>query len=163
MQVGNQGYHVLESGMLAEMIKQRAPWFDGSIGPFRWRMIVRFEKRLAESFGENRVWLAGDAGHLAGPIGMQSMNIGIHEGELLGNTLADLIEGKAGAAALERYGKGREAEWRKLLGLDLALAATPETDPFMVGFVDRLNGSLPVSVETLPGYAKALGLELKAL
>ncbi|MEX0326448.1 MAG: FAD-dependent oxidoreductase [Puniceicoccaceae bacterium] len=160
MQVGNQGYRVLESGMLSEMIKQRAPWFDGSIGPFRWRMIVRFEKRLAESFGNDRVWLTGDAGHLTGPIGMQSMNVGIHEGEMLGNLLADCIEGKADATILEGYGKGRESEWRKLLGLDLSLGATAATDPFMSGFVDRLNGTLPVSMETLPEYAKALNLEL---
>ena len=161
MQVGNQGYHVLESGMLSEMIKQRAPWFNGSIGPFRWRMIVRFEKRLAESFGNGRVWLAGDAGHLTGPVGMQSMNIGIREGVVLGNLLADVLEGSADATALEAYGAEREAEWRKLIGLDMSLAGTDATDPFMAANLDRLLGCLPASMDNLAAFAEVLDLRLE--
>jgi 2-polyprenyl-6-methoxyphenol hydroxylase-like FAD-dependent oxidoreductase len=158
MQVGNQGYHVLESGKLQELIKQRAPWFEGSIGPFRWRMIVRFEKRLAESFGNGRVWLAGDAGHLTGPIGMQSMNIGIREGVIIGNLLADLIEGKSDASTLDGYDCDRKEEWRKLMGL--GLAPTVATDPFMDTYADRLLACLPTSLEDLPAFTKALGMEL---
>jgi len=160
MQVGSQGYHVLEAEMLEEMIRQRAPWFNGSIGQFRWRMIVRFEKRLAESFGNGRVWLAGDAGHLTGPIGMQSMNIGIHEGALLGGILADVIEGKAGPEALVAYGQARETEWRALTGSSVSLADRPDTDSFMAANASRLLSCVPASLETLPHYAEALGMEI---
>lgn len=161
MQVGNQGYHVLESGMLDEMLKQRAPWFTGSIGPFRWRMIVRFEKRLAESFGGDRIWLAGDAGHLTGPVGMQSMNIGVSEGHQLGGLLADVLEGQAEPRVLDAYASERLSDWRCLMGLDHTLAATDATERFIAANVDRIQGCLPASMASLPAYAKALGLELR--
>ena len=51
--VGSHGYQALESEMFQSMIQSRVPWFDGSVGNFRWRMIVRFEKRLVERFGES--------------------------------------------------------------------------------------------------------------
>jgi pentachlorophenol monooxygenase len=162
MQVGSQGYHVLESEMLEEMLKQRAPWFDGSIGSFRWRMIVRFEKRLAERFGSNRVWLAGDAAHLTGPVGMQSMNVGIGEGQQLGGILADVLGGKADPAALEAYGRDREDEWRILMGLDKRLVAGESTHPLIAANLDRILSCIPASRETLPVLADALGARLEA-
>ena len=61
------------------MIAERATWFRGRIDQINWRIMVRFERRLAKSFGQNRVWLAGDAGHLTGPAGMHSMNVGLRE------------------------------------------------------------------------------------
>ena len=163
MQVGNQGYHVLESEMLAELINQRAPWFTSSIGRFRWRMIVRFEKRLAESFGKDRVWLAGDAGHLTGPIGMQSMNIGIHEGYTLANILADIIEGKESASALASYNTERQREWGSLIGLNLSLVEEGDTNAFIATYVDRLLGCLPCTIDSLQAFASALGVEMRAL
>ena len=142
------------------MIRQRAPWFDGSIEGFRWRMIVRFEKRLAECFGRDRVWLAGDAGHLTGPVGMQSMNIGISEGHQLGDILADLIEGKADVDALAAYGNGREQEWRALMGMDIRLEATESTHPLIAANLERLPACLPASQSTLPALAQALGVRV---
>ena len=160
VQVGSHGYHALEEGMLEEMIAERAPWFDGSIGHFRWRMIVRFERRLAETFGKERVWLAGDAGHLAAPIGMQSMNIGIREGHQLGTILADVIEGKASGEKLEAYRLDREREWRTLLGMEGELASSESTDPFLAEHADKLLECLPTSLESLPAYAAALGMAI---
>ena len=161
MQVGSQGYHVLEAEMLEEMIRQRAPWFDGSIGNFRWRMIVRFEKRLAERFGDGRVWLAGDSGHLTGPVGVQSMNIGITEGETLAHILADLLEGKGDERALQRYNEEREVEWKALMGLSMRLKDGSGADPFLVRNAGRVLTTLPASLESLPAFASALGLELE--
>lgn len=161
VQVGSHGYHVLEGDMLEAMIRERAPWFDGSIERFRWRMIVRFEKRLADSFGRDRVWLAGDAGHLAPPIGMQSMNIGIAEGHDLGNRLADVLEGKADLKSLEDYGRDRETEWRSLLGLDTVVEPKGNTDAFLSEHAAKLQSCLPASGGTLADYAKVLNMNLK--
>jgi 2-polyprenyl-6-methoxyphenol hydroxylase-like FAD-dependent oxidoreductase len=161
MQVGSHGYHVLEAEMLEEMLHQRAPWFDGSVGQFRWRMIVRFEKRLADRFGNGRVWLAGDAGHLTGPIGMQSMNVGINEGELLGNIVADVIVGRTDPNALDAYAAGREKEWRSLAGLTARLVPEPDADPFMAANAARLISCVPASLESLPHFADALGMRLE--
>lgn len=160
VQVGAHGFHSLETDMLHALIKERAPWFTGSIGQFRWRMVVRFEKRLAESFGKGAVWLAGDAAHLAAPIGMQSMNLGIQEGHLLGNTIADVIEGKADRDQLEAYGRQRIHEWRSLMGLDASMKATGETNPFLSQYADRLHECIPASLGTLESFARLMGMEV---
>jgi 2-polyprenyl-6-methoxyphenol hydroxylase-like FAD-dependent oxidoreductase len=159
VQVGAHGFRSLETEMLQALIKERAPWFTGSIGQFRWRMVVRFEKRLVESFGNGSVWLAGDAGHLAAPIGMQSMNLGIQEGHILGNTIADIIEGKADRLQLEEYGRERIREWRALMGLDLSMKATEHTHPFLSQYADRLHECIPASLGTLESFARLLGTE----
>jgi 4,5-epoxidase len=163
VQVGAQGFHVLERDMLDSMIAERAPWFNGSIGQFRWRMIVRFEKRLADSFGDGRVWLAGDSAHLAGPVGMQSMNIGIREGHQLGTILADILEGKAGPEKLMAYGLDRRREWQALLGLDTVMRETAATDGLLGEYAERVISCVPAALDTLPAFAEALGMELAAL
>ncbi len=157
MQVGAHGYRVLEKEMLAQMLEQRAPWFDGMIGEFRWRMIVRFEKRLAERFGNGRVWLAGDAAHLAAPIGMQSMNIGIREAGELANLIADALGGAEVDLAV-RYGQARKAEWRALMGLDAPLIPGPRAHPLLAQYADRLLGCIPAARDSLPHFAAALGM-----
>jgi 2-polyprenyl-6-methoxyphenol hydroxylase-like FAD-dependent oxidoreductase len=162
MQVGSQGFSTLEGNMLQSLIEERAPWFSGSIDRFRWRMIVRFEKRLADSFGDKRVWLAGDAGHMAAPIGMQSMNVGIHEGHVLANRIADIMDGKGGPQSLADYGSGRQEEWRALMGLDACLTPGNGADPFMSRYADRLLGCIPGSRKSLPTFARLLGMTLSA-
>jgi len=91
-------------------------------------MAVRFEKRLAASFGRGRAWLTGDAGHMTGPVAAQSMNVGIREAFDLAETIADVLRNGASESTLEAYGKARIAEWRSLLGLDAPLAPGPHTD-----------------------------------
>jgi len=160
MQVGSQGFSALESGMFDSMIQQRAPWFDGSVGSFRWRMIVRFENRLADSYGQKNIWLAGDSAHLAAPIGMQSMNLGIAEGIELSGLIADIIEGKAGPEVLDAYGARRHAEWHTLMGLDASLKGRASTNDLLKANLDKLLGCLPASLETLPKFIEAMDLEL---
>jgi 2-polyprenyl-6-methoxyphenol hydroxylase-like FAD-dependent oxidoreductase len=50
---------------LDHLLYEHAPWFIGSSKDVRWRAKVRFEKHMAESFGSGRIWLVGDAAHLA--------------------------------------------------------------------------------------------------
>lgn len=161
MQVGAHGYQALESDILKDMLEKRAPWFDGSIEEFRWRMIVRFEKRLASAYGKNRIWLAGDAAHITGPIGMQSMNIGIFEGMELANRVADLVEEKATPESLTDYCGERRLEWRALMGLSTDLEEYTAADPFVHDNKGKLLFCIPASIKTLPDYIHALGLELK--
>lgn len=160
VQVGSHGYHALEAESLGHFLEERAPWFNGSIGPFRWRMVVRFERRLVETFGIGRVWLAGDAAHLAAPIGMQSMNVGIQEGVQLGHQIADILEGKAPPESLRDYDAARQAEWRALLGLQRALRPRPEAEPFVAENCDKIMACLPASLETLPLFAEYLQTDL---
>lgn len=160
VQVGSHGYHALESESLGDFLEARAPWFDGDVGAFRWRMVVRFERRLAEQFGNGRIWLAGDAAHLAAPIGMQSMNVGIEEGVQLGQYLADIIEGKSGPEVLRDYGVDRRREWEALMGIETALRPRASTNSFVAENSDKFLGCLPASLETLPLFADCLGMDI---
>ncbi|MEY3001619.1 MAG: hypothetical protein RL648_1833 [Verrucomicrobiota bacterium] len=160
VQVGAHGYHALEAGSLDHFLEERAPWFTGEVGPFRWRMVVRFERRLVGKFGSGRVWLAGDAAHLAAPIGMQSMNVGIQEGYQLGQALADILEERKPSSVLEAYGRAREEEWQALLGMETALRPRGETDPFVAENSDKMMACLPASLETLPLFAEHLRMDL---
>ncbi|NBD38465.1 MAG: NAD(P)-binding protein [Verrucomicrobia bacterium] len=160
MQVGAHGYSLLDEEVLHDMLKERASWFSGSIGEFRWRMIVRFEKRLAEGFGSARVWLAGDAAHLAPPVGMQSMNIGIREGGNLADAIAGVRKGGKGEKILEAYNMDRQREWRSLLGMDVAFVEREHTIPLIRNNLDQLLGCLPASLDNLQGFAEALDLDL---
>jgi 2-polyprenyl-6-methoxyphenol hydroxylase-like FAD-dependent oxidoreductase len=78
--IGPGVFPALEDSFFAELLRKRAPWFNAGIKNVYWKLLVRFERRLAERFGENRAWLAGDAAHLTGPAGIQSMNVGLREG-----------------------------------------------------------------------------------
>ncbi len=79
VELGGQAFPVLGEESLAKLIAERAPWFDGRIGEIRWRIVVRFDSCLASALGRQRAWLAGDAVHMTGPVGMQSMNLGLRE------------------------------------------------------------------------------------
>ena len=161
VQIGNQGYRALESEILKEMLEKRAPWFNGSIEQFRWRVMVRFEKRLARTFGRERVWLAGDAAHVTGPIGMQSMNIGMLEGNLLAEYLTDCIQGKSDPSQLETcYNRERESEWKALHGMTRTFMADGHASPFIAKNTQLLLSAIPASLESLPEFAKALSLKL---
>lgn len=160
VQIGNQGYRTLETSMLKEMLEKRAPWFDGSIEQFRWRVMVLFEKRLASTFGRDRVWLAGDAAHVTGPIGMQSMNIGIKEGNQLANHMADCIESGSDPSQLKAYNDSRQTEWKALLGMSKTFVAGSDTHAFLANNAQFLSATVPASLESLPDFAKALSMNL---
>ncbi len=95
----------MEEQRLQELIRERAPWFTGAVRNIVWRNVVRFERRLADSFGHGRLWLAGDSAHLTSPVGIQSMNVGLQEGYRLAGALARVLRG----------GSGQEA-WRNMAG-----------------------------------------------
>ena len=65
--------------------------------------LYRVHQRVAETFRKGRVFLAGDAAHINNPLGGMGMNGGIHDAVNLTALLADVIDGKADEAVLERY------------------------------------------------------------
>lgn len=160
IQIGRSSFPILSEESLRALVAERAPWFGGSIGEIAWRIAVRFESRLAGSFGHGRMWLAGDAGHMTGPAGMQSMNVGLREGRELAAALAGVLRDDQPAEKLDDYGRGRRAEWRSLLGVKGGLQASAEADPWVAGVADRLLPCLPASGEELVRLAGKLGLAL---
>jgi 2-polyprenyl-6-methoxyphenol hydroxylase-like FAD-dependent oxidoreductase len=121
---------------------------------------MHFERRLARSFGEGRVWLAGDAAHITNPFGGQSMNGGLAEAHELVSRIAD-CEGAGGALhTLEDYGVERRREWHKLLGVNVSFDVLPNVEPWLVSRARRLLPTLPVSGRDLDQRLEQIGLRL---
>lgn len=159
VQVGSGAYPYLGEKDLAELIAERAPWFDASIGEVAWSVAVRFERRLAEAFGRGNVWLAGDAAHLAAPLGMQSMNLGLSEAHQLAQSIARILRIKASRELLESYGREHRREWRWLLGLEGGLAAGDGASDWVRTHAERILPTIPASGDDLVQLAAQIGLE----
>ena len=157
-QVGERFFHHLEEEEVRPLVKDRAPWFDFDADSFGWSIEMRFERRLASSFGRDRVWLAGDAAHLTGPAGMQSMNAGLGEAADLAGHLAAILRGGAGRERLETYGGERRSEWRFLLGQAGRLEAGPRAPEFASKNAARLLACLPGTGDAIETLAAPLGL-----
>ena len=157
--VGERFYHSLDDGTMRRMVAARAPWFDLDPDSLGWTIEVRFERRLAASFGRDRAWLAGDAAHLTGPAGMQSMNAGLREAFDLTSRLAAVLRRRKPASVLEDYGRERLREWRFLLGQAGGLESLPATPAFAAKHAARLLAGLPGTDEGIDRIAAQLGLQ----
>lgn len=158
--IGSSGFPALSDEHLHALIEERAPWFTGSIDEIRWRIVVRFERRLADSFGSQQVWLAGDAAHLTGPVGIQSMNVGFREANDLAKIIGGILREGESPDHLENYNRDRIAEWRSLLGLEDGLTPMAGVDPWIQEHKDRLLACLPASGPELSRLAAQLKLKL---
>jgi 2-polyprenyl-6-methoxyphenol hydroxylase-like FAD-dependent oxidoreductase len=112
--------HRPDEARLQELLASFAPWFKGKVAGIEWTALGLFERKLATSFGEGRVFLAGDAGHLTGPLGGQSMNVGLREADDLAGRFAHSLRQEGPVGRLDDYNASRAAEWRKLFGADAA-------------------------------------------
>lgn len=157
--MGERFFPHLDEARMRELLAARAPWFDLA-PPLGWSIEVRFERRLAGTFGGDRGWLAGDAAHLAGPAGMQSMNAGLREAADLASRIARVREGKAGADLLEAYGRESLREWRFLLGQAGRLRPGPGASSFVTQNASRLLGCLPATGPELDALAAQASLEV---
>lgn len=149
---------ILEPGRLEQFIRERAPWFRGSVDDITWRTVVRFERRLADSFGRDRMWLAGDAAHLTGPIGVQSMNLGLAEVDDLAERISRSLRGGRAENEMAGFNERWVPEWRRLHGLE----ATPSVtgDPFLARHAAELPACLPAHGEELTRLSAQVGLQL---
>ncbi len=151
-------FPVLAESNLRSLIAERAPWFTASVEEFAWRIVVRFEHRLAPGFGKGRMWLAGDAAHLTGPAGMQSMNVGFFEARDLAETMARILRASGEPAELEASNTRWTDTWRQLHSLGGGLCPGPETDAWVASHAGRLMECLPAHGEALGAMAAQLGL-----
>lgn len=148
----------LNDAALEALLRERAPWFDGAIDEVVWRTLVRFERGMVESFGRHRVWLAGDAGHMTSPAGIQSMNVGVYEGRDLAARIAAVLRDGAPLSHIDGYAEERRLEWRALLGLGRPPQAERFADPWVARHAARIVPALPASGAELPSLAARLGL-----
>ena len=138
--------------------KQRAPWFSAGVKGITWCTEVVFEQRVARQFGRDRCWLAGDAAHQTGPVGVQSMNVGLAEASALAGALRKVLREKAPLSVLEACDREWQGEWRRLLGLAGGLKPGTESSPWVRERCGRILPCLPASHEDLPRLAGQLGL-----
>lgn len=102
---------------LRQLLTSRMPWYATDARHFEWSGSATFSPALADRFGEGRVWLAGDAAHSTGPLGAQSLNVGIHEAHDLGRRMVDQLGRPAVAPLGVSYTQQRLLEWHVLFGL----------------------------------------------
>ena len=69
--------------------------------------LYRVHQRVAESYRQGRVFLAGDAAHVNNPLGGMGMNGGIHDAVNLAKRLARVWHGETDAGELDRYDRQR--------------------------------------------------------
>ncbi len=139
--------------------RHRAPWFASAIKEILWCSEVVFERRVATDFGRDRCWLAGDAAHQTGPVGVQSMNSGFAEGEMLAGVLRKILREQGPRKGLEAYNREFGSQWRELLGLTGGLTALNGTAPWVRERSTRLLPCLPGLGDDLASLARQLGLE----
>ena len=146
---------------LDDLIRRRAPWFQATAGEIHWASSVTFAPHLVDRFGRDHAWLAGDAAHMASPVGVQSMNRGLAEGAALADALARILRHGEPATRLDDYAAGALREWRTLLNLDSALDASAARDAWVKREASRIVPSLPATGADLSGLLAGLGLSLK--
>lgn len=130
-------------------VKERAPWAQEVSGAIHWSSAVIFAKRLAESFGRGKIWLAGDSAHLTSPVGVHSMNAGLAEGSDLGCRLSEILGGRTSPDTLDEYAGTHLGRWRFLLGLDGQLEPASGADAWVVDRASRIMSSTPATGDDL--------------
>jgi NADPH-dependent dioxygenase len=148
----------LSNAHLDQLLQKHAPWFIGSSQEVQWRVMVHFEKHQAECFGNDRIWLAGDAAHTAAPAGVLSMNMGMLEAADLAEKLSTDTSHAKRLPLLNAYNIERTAEWRQLIDVDQELNAFNHSADWLMQHRNNLIGNLPVSGKAYRQALQQLGL-----
>jgi len=93
-----------------EALEARLQKFCPKLGPYEIVTVALYSvhQRIAETFNQGRVLLAGDAAHVNNPVGGMGMNGGIHDAVNLASKLsAILLEGAEPLPLLARYTRQR--------------------------------------------------------
>jgi len=145
-QISHPSQHDPSLDRLNEYIRERAPWVHEVRGDVAWASMVQFDRRLATGMGRDRVWLVGDAVHLTGPIGVQSMNTGLVDAHELAWRLAGILRGDRGPDVLASYESERMTELRRLYrleGLEAPASAPDWVRRHWAGIVSSLPATGP--------------------
>lgn len=138
----------------------RAPWFKAAVKQVTWCTDVVFSHRMVKHFGRGRCWLVGDAAHQTGPVGAQSMNVAMAEGDALAAALRNVLRTYAPLQTLETYGEKCRLEWASLLD-DKTLHARSGTSDWVLQNKQRLLSCLPGHGPELIKLAAQLGLDVR--
>ncbi|MEP7051864.1 MAG: NAD(P)/FAD-dependent oxidoreductase [Pseudomonadota bacterium] len=123
----------------------RMPWCNNAPEQLEWSTVTHFERRLARIFGDERVWLAGDAAHITSPFGGQSMNGGLTEVHDLVERMAECVFNGKSLDSLAALGAAREREWAKLLGFQVEFQSPAHAPAWLREHVRQIIPALPAS------------------
>jgi len=73
------------------------------------RTLYKIHQRVAKSFRQNRIFLAGDAAHINNPLGGMGMNGGVHDAMNLCEKLIDVVIHRQDSSVLDRYERQRRS------------------------------------------------------
>jgi 2-polyprenyl-6-methoxyphenol hydroxylase-like FAD-dependent oxidoreductase len=156
--LAHRAFEQLDVHLLSQLVEKRAPWFAPRPRAMRWSTVVRFERRLVSRFGRGHVWLAGDAAHQTGPIGVQSMNVALREARDLVQAMMEILSDRASLDALEDYNADRLSEWRGLLGVEDKFHAPAPPDDWIARHRARILPCVPASGSELGDLLGQIGI-----
>jgi len=156
-QIRNAAEHSTSMPRLEQLIAARAPWCAARPTQIYWSTLGLFERRLARSFGNGGVWLAGDAAHQADPVGVHSMNSGLVEARELAARISR-IQRAEGAPSLQEFATETHEAWQWLLGSGDAVRALPEADSWVRKNAARIVACIPASGDDLEALLEQIGL-----
>jgi 2-polyprenyl-6-methoxyphenol hydroxylase-like FAD-dependent oxidoreductase len=170
-QIRDASEHTASMERLEQLIATRAPWWTARPTRIYWSTVGLFERRLTRSFGKGRVWLAGDAAHQAGPVGVHSMNSGLVEARELAARISRILRGEGPSSLLDEFATTTHDTWQWLLNADSAralpgTAGAPNArfvrggvgDPWVRQTGPRILGCIPASGDDLEPLLKQIAL-----
>jgi 3-(3-hydroxy-phenyl)propionate hydroxylase len=100
---------VLEEDRMLEVCQRKFQRFHPRAEPYEIVIHDSYvvHQRVAATFRQGRVILAGDSAHLNSPIGAMGMNSGIHDAVSLATNMLRVLRGEEGEGALDRYVRQR--------------------------------------------------------
>jgi len=94
---------------------------------------------------------------MASPIGVQSMNLGLHEADDLAMRIARVLREEDGIASLEVYDRTRQAICRSVFGIEGGLSPSDTTPGWARRHAPRLLSSIPAHGGDLARVLAPLG------
>jgi 2-polyprenyl-6-methoxyphenol hydroxylase-like FAD-dependent oxidoreductase len=162
IQIGGKIFPRVPDDIAFELVKNGAPSFAGKIDNINWSMIVRFERRLARTFGKGPIWLCGDSARTTGPIGVQSINAGFVEAYNLVSQIArarSTID-QSTAEISVKYGEKYLSEWRKNFESEGKLQSGEGASPWIIAHQKYWLSDLPATGAELEQLLAQLHLRL---
>ena len=146
-----------------QLVAARAPWWAARPTQIYWSTLGMFERRLARSFGNGGVWLAGDSAHQAAPVGVHSMNSGLIEARELAVRLSRIHYPAGPSSLLEGFAADTHKAWLSLLGDGEKARALPAADPWVRQNRARIVACVPASGDDLEPLLGQIGLTVAPL
>jgi 2-polyprenyl-6-methoxyphenol hydroxylase-like FAD-dependent oxidoreductase len=147
---------------LRELLLARLPWYREQPGQCEWAGVAEFRRALVDRFGQGRVWLAGEAAHLTGPLGVQSLNVGLAEANELALHMGQQLSRGTALSFGQAYDAERRRQWRQLLGLDEHATPSSRSPSWSVRYLPRILGCLPASERDLDDLLDQLRLTVSS-